>query len=236
RDVVAQVRTPAEIYNRRTDRLVERHRRFAKALDSSPIAQRLSKRTAQHHSYVFDGVMVIYVQIARGLDLQVEESMARETFQHVIEKRNPRPCLAAPCTVELERDRDRSLARLAFDFRAALSLGRHRLHDRPRAGLILISQARFTFALHLNSRVPASLFLPPRRSATPSRAHAPRNLPSAPNAPRLGRAPQSRPATPRLYWFVSGNRMHPKATRNAPRPRSAERDWGPQGSRRAALA
>src|ERR1019366_7717758 len=96
------------------------------------------------------------MQIAPGLDLQVEKSMAREAFQHVIEERNPRLCLAAPCPVELERNRDRSLARLALDFRDALGLGRRRFRDWPRAGLILVSQADFGFVLHFDSRLPAS--------------------------------------------------------------------------------
>ena len=34
-------------------------------------------------------MMVVYMQIAGGLDLQIEESMAREALEHVIEERHP---------------------------------------------------------------------------------------------------------------------------------------------------
>src|SRR5208283_1340115 len=103
--------------------------------------QRLPKRPAHHHPNILDSVMVIYMQIARGLDLQVEEAMAREALQHVIEERNSRLCVAAPCPVEFERHRDRSLARLSLDLRAALRLGRRQPRNHRPRGLTFILQA-----------------------------------------------------------------------------------------------
>ena len=91
------------------------------------------------------------MQIALGLDLQVEKSMARETFEHVIEERNPGLCLAAPCAVELERDLDRSLARLALDFARCASPWPAPAARLSRAVLVSISQAGFAFALHFDS-------------------------------------------------------------------------------------
>src|SRR5258708_6762098 len=85
RDVVSEVRAPADIDNRGTDGLVKRHGGLAEALDSSAITERLSKRSAHDHPNVFDRVMVIDMQIATGLDLQVEESVAREALEHVVE-------------------------------------------------------------------------------------------------------------------------------------------------------
>ena len=86
------------------------------------------KRPAQYHCDIFDRAMLIYMQIALGLDLQVEESMAREAFQHVIEERNPRLCLAAPRPVELERDHT-EVSRVFVELRAALRLGWRNLCD-----------------------------------------------------------------------------------------------------------
>src|SRR5258708_2196024 len=93
--VVAKIRAPADIDNRGADRLVQRHRRFAEALDSRAVAERLPKRAPEHDSNVFDRVMVIYMQIAVGRDFKIEESMAGEALKHVIEEGNPGPGLTA---------------------------------------------------------------------------------------------------------------------------------------------
>src|SRR3984957_7359462 len=233
RHVVAEVRAAADIDNRRADRLILRHGRRPEALVSCAVAESLSKCPAHDHPDVLDRVMVIYMQIAGGLDLQVEESVASEALDHVIEERHPGFCLAAPCPVELERNSHRSLARLTLDLGSPLRLGRRQVRDWPR-GLFFILQSDFSFVLHFDSALPG--FHQPRRSGVPLRARDPRTLPSAPGARRSVRAPQSRPSTPRLYWFVSGNRMHPAATRNARLLPSAIRDWALQGSRPAARA
>src|SRR5580692_1015413 len=227
-DVVAEVRAPADIDNRRADGLVERHRRLAEALDPRTIAQSIPKRPSDHDADVFDRVMVIYIQIAAGGDLEIEESVSRKALEHVIEERHARFRLAATGAVELERDSHSSLSRLAFDFRTAFRL--HRRQACDWRSLVFTLQADFVL-LHFDFRL-LSLSLWHRRCAAPSRARAPRTLPSAPDARPTARAPQSRPSTPRLYWFVSGNRMRPVATRTALLPPSAARDWGPPGSRR----
>src|ERR1700733_9719640 len=227
-DVVAEVRAPADIDNRRTDGLVERYRRLAEALYPCTIAQRIPKGPSDYDSDVFDRVMVVYLQIAAGSDLQIEESVSRKALEHVIEERHARFRLAATGAVELERDSHSSLSRLAFDFRTAFRL--HRRQACDWRSLVFTLQADFVL-LHFDFRL-LSLSLWHRRCAAPSRARAPRTLPSAPDARPTARAPQSRPSTPQLYWFVSGNRMRPVATRPALRPPSAARDWGPPGSRR----
>src|SRR5271155_5788885 len=229
-DVVAEVRAPADIDNRRTDGLVERHRRFAEALDPRTISQRIPKRPPDDDPHVFDRMMVVYVQIAAGGDLQIEESVARKALEHVIEERHARFRVAATGAVELERDSHGSLARLALDFRTAFRFDRRQ--PCYRRGLFFTLQADFVL-LHFEFRL-LSLSRWIRRCAVPLRARAPRTLPSAPDARPTARAPQSRPSTPRLYWFVSGNRMHPAATRTAPLRPSAARDSGRPGNRRGA--
>src|SRR5277367_2531790 len=87
-DVVSQVRAAADIDNRSADGLVERYGRLAEALDSGAIAKRLAKGPAYYDADVLDRVMVVYVQIAAGLDLQIEKSVAREALEHVIEERH----------------------------------------------------------------------------------------------------------------------------------------------------
>ena len=88
------------------------------------VAKRIAKRAPQHNPDILDRVMVIYMQIAISLDREIEESVAGETLEHVIEERNAGLRLAASGTVELERDRHRSLAGLALNLGATLRLGR----------------------------------------------------------------------------------------------------------------
>src|SRR6266850_7691225 len=117
--VVAKIRTPADIDNRGANRLVQRHRRLADAPDSRAVAERLPKRAPEHDSDVFDRVMVIYMQIARGLDCEIEKSVAGETLKHMIEEWNPGSRLATPRAVKREIHGHRSLASLALDRGAA---------------------------------------------------------------------------------------------------------------------
>ncbi len=88
RDVVGEIRAPADIDHRRAQRLVERHRRAAEAPDSRTIAQRLAKRASEHQADILDRVMVVNLEVTVGGDLEIEEAVAGETFQHVIEERH----------------------------------------------------------------------------------------------------------------------------------------------------
>jgi plasmid stabilization system protein ParE len=61
---------------------------------------------------VLDRVVIVDVQVAATLHVEVEEAVAREQFEHVIEERHARadPRVAAP--VERERDAHVRLLRL----------------------------------------------------------------------------------------------------------------------------
>ena len=61
-----------------------------------PIA--FSNRFAERDADVFDGVMLIDVEIAGGLDLQVEAAVPGDQVEHVIEKADAGAVLVAcPC-------------------------------------------------------------------------------------------------------------------------------------------
>src|SRR6516165_8761129 len=114
---VRQVRAAADIHHRRAQGFVQRHRGLTKAADSRAIAQRLLKGAAQHNAHVFDRMMLVDVQVAVGFNLEVEEPMASEAFEHVVEKRNPGRDLAVAGAVDFERNLNLRLAGLAFYFR-----------------------------------------------------------------------------------------------------------------------
>ena len=56
------------------------------AVDAAPVAQRLGEQLTQHDAGVFDGVVLVHVEVARGLERQVEAAVLGEQLQHVIEE------------------------------------------------------------------------------------------------------------------------------------------------------
>ena len=57
------------------------------------------QRLAHHDPDVFNRVVLIDIDIAFGLDRQVEEAMFRQQFQHVIKKPDGRVDLPLPAAV-----------------------------------------------------------------------------------------------------------------------------------------
>ena len=49
-------------------------------------AQRFVERLSQHDADIFDGVMLIDIEVALGFELQIEAAVMGEEFQHVIEE------------------------------------------------------------------------------------------------------------------------------------------------------
>ncbi len=87
-------------------------RHDAIAPDAALVAQRLVQRLAQHDADILDRVMVVDVQVALGMHRQVENRVARQLVQHVIEEPDARAVLVLPGAVEVERHRHLGLGRL----------------------------------------------------------------------------------------------------------------------------
>ena len=51
-----------------------------------PVAERLREELAEHDAHVFDGVVLVHVEIALRLQLEVEAAVLGEQLQHVVEK------------------------------------------------------------------------------------------------------------------------------------------------------
>src|SRR5216683_8067295 len=103
RDVVREVDASADIDHRAAQRLIERDRSVPETPDSRTIPQRLAKRATHHDPDVLDRVMLIDMEVATRLDHEIEEAMAREAFEHMVQKRHAGMNFAAPRTVERER-------------------------------------------------------------------------------------------------------------------------------------
>ena len=87
--------------------------------------------------------MLIHIQIARGLQLQIEAAVLGEQLQHVIEEANAGGDLVAAAAIDLQRAAD---LRLFGDCARLL------------ADLIDVSE-------HLDARLPAATVAPVRRGA-----------------------------------------------------------------------
>jgi hypothetical protein len=114
-----RVRTPAEIDRGDRQRLVHRHHEVAGAVDPAPVAECLRHRLAEGDAEIFDGVMLIDVEIPVRVNPQVEGSVPRHELQHVIEKPDAGVHAILPLAVERDRQLNLRLGRLPVDYGAA---------------------------------------------------------------------------------------------------------------------
>ena len=87
------------------------------ARDAAPLAERLGNRLADRNAGVLDRVVVVDVQVALGLDRHVDQRMARQLLQHVVEEADAGRDVEAAGAVDIDGDRDRGLLGLAADLR-----------------------------------------------------------------------------------------------------------------------
>ena len=78
---------------------------MAVAANALLVAHRLRDRLAERDADVLDRVMRVDVQVALGLDVEIEHAVARDLVEHVIEKRHAgrEPRAAAAVEVDARR-------------------------------------------------------------------------------------------------------------------------------------
>src|SRR5208282_6110521 len=69
-------------------RLVHGHQEISGAENAFFVAERGVDGFAESNADVFDGVMLIHLQVAFGGEAKIEAAVARDEVQHVIEERN----------------------------------------------------------------------------------------------------------------------------------------------------
>jgi len=94
-------------------RLVHRHKEIAGAENAALVSKSAIEGFAQCNSDVLDRVVLIHVEIAVTLQLQVKRTMAREELEHVIEEANPGRDLVLAGTFDREIDCDACLGGIA---------------------------------------------------------------------------------------------------------------------------
>ena len=86
-DAVMQERPIGDIDDNTHQRLIHGYITRAVTLNAALIAERLSNCLTKAYPDVFDGVVIVYLNIATGPHLQVEEAVHGKERQHVIKKR-----------------------------------------------------------------------------------------------------------------------------------------------------
>ena len=105
-DVVVQVRPAGDVHHRAHQRLVQRHHRVAVAADAGAVAQRLGDRRAERDAGVLDRVVAVHVEIALRLDGEVQQAVARQRLEHVVEEADAGLDLRLAPPVEVDPDEE----------------------------------------------------------------------------------------------------------------------------------
>ena len=87
--------------------------------DAAAVAERLRDRLAENDAGVLNRVVVVDVQVAVGADGDVDQRMARQLVQHVIEEADPGLHVVPAGAVEIDGNRNAGFTGLAEDFRGA---------------------------------------------------------------------------------------------------------------------
>ena len=94
-------------------RLVHRQQAVGPAGDAALVAERLAQGLAERDADVLDGVVIVDVQVALGANVHVDQRMARQLIQHMVEETNAGREFRCARAVEVDFDLDRSLVGLA---------------------------------------------------------------------------------------------------------------------------
>ena len=79
------------------------------------VSQCLRQRLTDGYTYIFDGVVVIDVQIALRVQLNVDQRMARQLVHHMIEEAHAGGAAASAGAVEVHGSRDLRFVGIALD-------------------------------------------------------------------------------------------------------------------------
>ena len=91
------------------------------------VAERLVDRHAERDADVLDGMMGVDGEIAIGLDVEIDDAVACDLVEHVIQKRDSGGEGGHAAAVEIDGDRDLRFLGIARD---ASGAGVHRLKIR----------------------------------------------------------------------------------------------------------
>src|ERR1035441_2842862 len=112
---VDQEGASAEIDGDHGEGLVHRHDEVAGAVDAFAIAEGFGEQLAEHDADVFHGVVLVDVEIAFGLQGEVEAAVLGEQLQHMVEEANAGGDVIASAAFDFQGAADACLFGIALD-------------------------------------------------------------------------------------------------------------------------
>ncbi|MNE23006.1 hypothetical protein D3C80_1162400 [compost metagenome] len=125
RHVHLQARTAGEVDDHARQRFVERHIGMAVTADALLVADRLRKSLTQGDTDVFHGVVIVDMQVALALDIQVDQPVPGDLVKHVLKEGNPDIESGLSGAIQVDRGFDLGFQSVALDRR--LTFGHHQL-------------------------------------------------------------------------------------------------------------
>lgn len=108
-----QMGTTAKIQNTFSQRLLHGNRRLAEPLHARFVSGGGEQRLSQRDAKVLDRMMRVNVQIPLALDLQIEQSVARQEIKHMIHEPHADRSLESSAPVQVDRNLKIGFLRLA---------------------------------------------------------------------------------------------------------------------------
>src|SRR5882724_3826370 len=105
----------AEIDGGGSKSLVHGHEEISGAQDAALRTESFLYGFAKGDADIFDGVMLVHVEIAAGLHLQIECAVTRDEFEHVVEEANSRRDACFSTAIQIHLQMNVGLVRLAMD-------------------------------------------------------------------------------------------------------------------------
>src|SRR5512135_1932659 len=140
-----QSRTPGNVQHHARQCLIQRYISMAVTAQAFLVRDCLIERLPQRNTDVFNSVVSVDMQIALGVDVQINQAVARDLVQHVLKERQSGIQLDLAGTVEIQLNRNLGLKGIACNFCAT--------HDSPYASWLMVSCNAATNLL-LSSVVP----------------------------------------------------------------------------------
>jgi hypothetical protein len=106
--------TPPKIDRGGSEGFVHGHQEIPGAKNATFVSQRSIHRLTEGNAHVFDGVVLVYLQIAGGLQAEIEGAVACDEIQHVIEKSNARGDFGFASTIEIQPEIDLGFLSIAL--------------------------------------------------------------------------------------------------------------------------
>src|SRR5581483_9613259 len=94
--------------------LIHRHQEISRAQDAALRAQRLLECPPKHDSNVFDGMVLVDIEIAVYFQVEIKAAMVSKQLQHVVEETNARRDAVPATAVNAQRQANVGLLRPAM--------------------------------------------------------------------------------------------------------------------------